>query len=59
MLTIIMVWVALSIPISLVLGLSFWGEAPVELVGMDGDDAVFQRPDGTLERMPLGTRTSL
>jgi hypothetical protein len=61
MLTIIVIlgiWLVLSVPMSVVLGFSLRGNAQRELVGMDGDVAVFVRPDGVVERMPLGERTS-
>jgi len=61
MLTIIVIlgiWVVLSLPMSVVLGLSFRDDTPVELVGMDGDVAVFRRAGGGLERMPLGDRAA-
>jgi hypothetical protein len=57
MLTIIVIWVLLSLPMSVVLG-SFFRHDVTELVGMDGDVAVFRRADGSLERMPLGDRAS-
>lgn len=55
MLTIIVIlgiWTVLSIPLSVVLGFSF-RDNRLELVGMDGDNAVYRRPDGTLERSSL------
>jgi len=52
------IWLLLSLPLSVVLGVSLRGNARPELVGMDGDVAVFCRPDGVVERMPLGERTS-
>jgi hypothetical protein len=61
MLTIIVIlgiWLVLSLPMSVVLGVSLRGNAQPELMGMDGDVAVFRRPDGAVERMPLGERTS-
>jgi hypothetical protein len=61
MLTIIVIlaiWLVLSLPMSVVLGFSFRDTDRLELVGMDGDVAVFRRPNGVLERVPLGDRTS-
>jgi hypothetical protein len=61
MLTIIVIlaiWVALSLPLSVVLGISFQNDAQPELVGMDGDVAVFQAADGTVERISLADRAS-
>ena len=62
MLTIIMIlaiWIVLSLPMSVVLGFSFRDEADLELVGMDGDAALFRRADGSLERVPLVDRTAV
>jgi hypothetical protein len=58
LLTILGIWTVLSIPMSVVLGLSINREthAP-ELVGMDGDVAVYRR-DGRLERVPLFERSA-
>ena len=61
MLTIIVIlgiWVVLSLPMSVVLGLSFRDDTPLELVGMDGEVAVFRRSNGDLERMPLGAHAT-
>lgn len=55
---ILAIWVVLSLPLSVVLGFSIRDDKVVELVGMDGDVAVFRRADGTLERVPLVDRTS-
>jgi hypothetical protein len=62
MLTIVVIlaiWVVLSLPLSVVLGHTIstpQGEA--ELLGMDGDIAVYRRADGRLERVSLTARTS-
>jgi ABC-type spermidine/putrescine transport system permease subunit II len=55
---IIAIWVLLSLPLSVVLGLSFRDDRRVELVGMDGADVVYRRADGTLERVALAARAS-
>ena len=52
-LTILGIWLVLSVPMSVVLGCAM-RDRSAELEGMDGDVAVFRRADGTLERMPLG-----
>ncbi len=47
------VWLAVSLPVSLLLGLGLRAPARApELVGMDGADAVFVGVDGVI-RMPL------
>jgi hypothetical protein len=61
MLTIIVVlgiWSLLSLPLSVVLGFSLRAADHLELVGMDGDDAVYRRSNGTLQRVRLIARTS-
>jgi hypothetical protein len=61
MLTIIVIlaiWLVLSIPLSVVLGFSFRDDNTLDLVGMDGDDIVFRRPSGDLERVPMFDRTA-
>jgi hypothetical protein len=58
MLTIIVIWVMLSLPMSVVLGIFLRDDVRSELVGMDGDVALFRRANGVLERMPLGARAS-
>lgn len=61
MLTIVVIlaiWVVLSLPLSVVLGFSFRSDTHPELVGMDGDVAVFRRASGELERVSLGDRAS-
>ena len=48
MLTIVVIlaiWVVLSLPLSVVLGFSIRDDKVVELVGMDGDVAVFRRAE--------------
>ena len=61
MLTIVVIlaiWVVLSVPLSVVLGHSISTPGESELLGMDGDMAVFRRADGRLERVSLSERTS-
>jgi hypothetical protein len=61
MLTIIVIlaiWVMLSLPLSVVLGCSFQDDRQPELVGMDGDVAVFRGADGTIERISLAARAA-
>lgn len=60
MLTLIVIlgiWTLLSLPMSVILGSSISGRPDPELVGMDGDAAVYRFPNGRLERVPL-TRTA-
>jgi hypothetical protein len=55
MLTIIVIlaiWAMLSVPWSVVLGFSF-RDNRLELLGMDGDDVVYRRTTGQLERVRL------
>jgi hypothetical protein len=47
------IWLVLSIPMSVVLGSIMRDDRVVDLVGMDGDAALFRRADGTLVRRPL------
>ena len=69
MLTIVVIlaiWVLLSIPMCVALGVSMRsddgqevaGTGVRELLGMDGDSAVYRRADGSLERVSLSARTS-
>lgn len=58
MLTILAIWAVLSLPLSVVVGFSIRDDKVVELVGMDGDAAVYRRADGSLQRMPLVDRTA-
>ncbi|MEY2432273.1 MAG: hypothetical protein QOC92_1998 [Acidimicrobiaceae bacterium] len=61
MLTIVVIlaiWVLLSLPLSVVLGLSMRTDAHRELVGMDGDAAVYRHGDGSLERVSLAAHAS-
>jgi len=61
MLTIVVIlaiWVLLSLPLSVILGHSMSTPRESELVGMDGEFAVFRRSDGRLERVSLTARTS-
>lgn len=61
MLTIVVIlaiWVVLSLPLSVVLGHSMSTPGESELLGMDGDVALFRRADGRLERVSLSARTS-
>lgn len=55
---ILAIWLVLSVPLSVVFGLGLRDHRAVELVGMDGPDAVYRRADGTLERMTLGDRAT-
>jgi hypothetical protein len=48
-------WVAVSVPASLVVGYILRASAAPELVGMDGTDAVFVDGDGQYARVPLLT----
>lgn len=57
-LVILGIWVVLSLPLSVVLGFSFRNDTHLELVGMDGDVAVFRRASGDLERVSLTDRAS-
>jgi len=61
MLTIVVIlaiWVLLSVPLSVVLGHSMGTRGESELLGMEGDVAVFRTADGRLERVSLTARTS-
>ena len=61
MLTIVVIlaiWVMLSLPLSVVLGHSLSTPRESELLGMDGDVAVFRTADGRLERVSLTAHTS-
>jgi len=55
---ILAIWVVLSLPLSVVLGHSMSKPAESELLGMDGDLAVFRRADGRIERVSLTARTA-
>ena len=55
---ILAIWVVLSVPLSVVLGHSMCAPEETELLGMDGDVAVFRRADGRIERVSLSARTS-
>jgi hypothetical protein len=55
---ILTIWAVLSIPLSVVLGFSFKDDPRPELIGMDGDAAVFRRADGTLDRISLADLAS-
>jgi hypothetical protein len=48
-------WVAVSVPASLVVGCILRAGATPELIGMDGSDAVFVDGDGQYARVPLLT----
>jgi|GEM_PF-5275997 len=52
-LIILAVWLLVSVPAALAAGWLLRAGARPELVGMDGIDAVFVEPDGTLRREPL------
>lgn len=55
---ILAIWVLLSLPLSVMLGRAVTPDrAAPELVGMDGDVAVFRRHDGTEFRVSLGEHT--
>jgi hypothetical protein len=58
-LVILAIWIVLSIPLSVVLGISMRDAKLLELVGMDGDAAVFRRADGTFEHVSLVDRTAV
>lgn len=58
MLTILAIWALLSLPLSVVVGFSIRDDKVVELVGMDGDAAVYRRADGSLQRLPLVDRSA-
>ena len=55
---ILAIWVLLSVPLSVVLGHSMSTPGESELLGMDGDVAIFRRADGRIERVSLSERTS-
>ena len=55
---ILAIWVLLSLPLSVVLGHSMRAESDPELIGMDGDVALFRGADGLVHRVTLGERTS-
>jgi hypothetical protein len=57
-LTILAIWTLLSLPLSVIVGFSIRDDKVVELVGMDGNAAVYRRADGSLQRMPLVDRTA-
>jgi hypothetical protein len=61
MLTIVVVlgiWTALSLPVSVVVAFLLRDDSQLELVGMDGDVAVYCGPNGELERVSLGDRAT-
>ena len=55
---ILAIWVLLSVPLSVVLGHSMSTPGESELLGMEGDVAVFRTADGRVERVSLSERTS-
>lgn len=56
---ILAIWMLLSVPMSLILGHAMTAESTTpELLGMDGDVAVFRRTDGTELRVSLSERTT-
>ena len=60
MLTIVVilaVWALLSLPLSVVLGLSMRSQSRPELIGMDGDLAVYRDANGALQRVSLVEHT--
>jgi hypothetical protein len=57
-LVIIAIWSLLSLPLSVVLGLTLKSDNELDLVGMDGDDVVFRRANGELERVRLIDRAA-
>ena len=53
------IWVLLSLPLSVLLGHAMKDDSgPLELVGMDGDVAVYRRPNGSFQRVSLTARSS-
>ena len=57
---ILAIWMVLSIPLSVLLGFTLRGDDESyvpELVGMDGENAVYRLEDGRLQRVPLIDRT--
>jgi hypothetical protein len=55
---ILAIWMLLSLPMSVILGHAMSSESPEpELVGMDGDVAVFRRSDNTELRVSLAEHT--
>ena len=61
MLTIVVIlaiWVVLSLPLSVILGHSMSTPGESELLGMEGDVAVFRTADGRVERVSLTARAS-
>ena len=61
MLTIVVVlaiWAALSLPVSVVVACLLRDSSQLELVGMDGDVAVFCGANGEVERVSLGERAT-
>lgn len=55
---ILAIWVVLSLPLSVILGHSMSTPEESELLGMDGDVAVFRTAGGRLERVSLEAHTS-
>ena len=55
---ILAIWVLLSLPLSVILGHSMKCETEPELLGMEGDLAVFRRGDGTVRRVSLSERAT-
>jgi len=55
---ILAIWVVLSVPLSVILGHTMCPPEESELLGMDGNVAVFRRADGCIERVSLTARTS-
>ena len=54
---ILAVWALLSLPLSVVLGLSMKSPSRPELIGMDGDRAVYRDANGALHRVSLVEHT--
>lgn len=55
---ILAIWMLLSLPMSVIVGRAMTPErTEPELLGMEGDVAVFRRSDGSVQRVPLGERT--
>jgi hypothetical protein len=55
---ILSIWTILSIPMSVVLGSLLRDDTPPELVGMDGDRAVYRNNDGSLRWVSLVDRAA-
>jgi hypothetical protein len=56
---VVAIWIAVSLPVSLALGLLMRGEPEPELVGIEGDHAVYSLGGKALLRVPLLERESV